>query len=298
MTSRWRWLRMHPASTRTRSGRCSIAGPARRTSRSMACALSPKTRASSPCSAYVVGAHALPPAHHHAVALQPDHVIVSPGGVAPQHNGAGKTTTINMLTGMLSPASGDAYVDGYSISDNVDAVRGLMGVCPQVRQTWAKNRGARDRGTWNRGAGETGTGVGLRGFPRPPNTRSPGAPASGQHDILWDDLTAREHVRMFCEIRCLPREDIPRIIQERLEDVQLWEVRVCMRARRRAVLREELTVQSMAFAKPGGRQPRGHVQRRHEAPPLGGPQLHRRPQDCLFGYAVLSVCLAKYTFPA
>ena len=141
MTSRWRWLRMHPASTRTRSGRCSIAGPARRTSRSMACALSPKTRASSPCSAYVVGAHALPPAHHHAVALQPDHVIVSPGGVAPQHNGAGKTTTINMLTGMLSPASGDAYVDGYSISDNVDAVRGLMGVCPQVRQTCTKKRG-------------------------------------------------------------------------------------------------------------------------------------------------------------
>jgi ABC-type multidrug transport system ATPase subunit len=46
-----------------------------------------------------------------------------------------------------------------------------------------------------------------------------------QHDILWDDLTAREHVTMFCELRCLPRADIPRIVQERLEDVQLWEVR-------------------------------------------------------------------------
>ena len=46
-----------------------------------------------------------------------------------------------------------------------------------------------------------------------------------QHDILWDDLTAREHIEIFCEIRCLPREDIPRIVKERLTDVQLWEVR-------------------------------------------------------------------------
>jgi len=51
-----------------------------------------------------------------------------------QHNGAGKTTTINMLTGMLSPESGDAFVDGWSAAKNMDEVRDLMGVCPQVRR--------------------------------------------------------------------------------------------------------------------------------------------------------------------
>jgi len=31
------------------------------------------------------------------------------------HNGAGKTTTIKMLTGMLSPSEGEAYVYGYKV---------------------------------------------------------------------------------------------------------------------------------------------------------------------------------------
>jgi ABC-2 type transport system ATP-binding protein len=46
-------------------------------------------------------------------------------------NGAGKTTTIRMLSTVLEPDSGDAMIGGYSIRHNADAVRHLIGVCPQ-----------------------------------------------------------------------------------------------------------------------------------------------------------------------
>lgn len=45
-------------------------------------------------------------------------------------NGAGKTTSINMLTGLFPPTSGNAWVGGYSIVDEIDKVHLVMGVCP------------------------------------------------------------------------------------------------------------------------------------------------------------------------
>jgi ABC-2 type transport system ATP-binding protein len=46
-------------------------------------------------------------------------------------NGAGKTTTIRMLSTVLEPDQGDATVGGHSIKHDADAVRALIGVCPQ-----------------------------------------------------------------------------------------------------------------------------------------------------------------------
>jgi len=46
-------------------------------------------------------------------------------------NGAGKTTTIRMLATVLEPDRGDVTIGGYSIRHNADAVRSLIGVCPQ-----------------------------------------------------------------------------------------------------------------------------------------------------------------------
>ncbi|MEM3383660.1 MAG: ATP-binding cassette domain-containing protein [Nitrososphaerales archaeon] len=46
-------------------------------------------------------------------------------------NGAGKTTTINMLTTVLKPTEGFAYVLGYDIVKQANNVRKVIGVVPQ-----------------------------------------------------------------------------------------------------------------------------------------------------------------------
>jgi ABC-2 type transport system ATP-binding protein len=46
-------------------------------------------------------------------------------------NGAGKTTTIRMLSTVLESDSGDVTIGGHSIKKNAEAVRSIIGVCPQ-----------------------------------------------------------------------------------------------------------------------------------------------------------------------
>ncbi|XP_051692146.2 phospholipid-transporting ATPase ABCA3 isoform X2 [Oryctolagus cuniculus] len=47
------------------------------------------------------------------------------------HNGAGKTTTLSMLTGLFPPTSGQAYISGYEISQDMPQIRKSLGLCPQ-----------------------------------------------------------------------------------------------------------------------------------------------------------------------
>jgi ABC-2 type transport system ATP-binding protein len=46
-------------------------------------------------------------------------------------NGAGKTTTISMLSCLLAPSQGDAWIDGHSVRKDADAVKRVIGVVPQ-----------------------------------------------------------------------------------------------------------------------------------------------------------------------
>lgn len=47
-------------------------------------------------------------------------------------NGAGKTTTIRVLATLLKPTAGDAFIDGVSVSEDPQRVRGLIGYMPDV----------------------------------------------------------------------------------------------------------------------------------------------------------------------
>jgi ABC-2 type transport system ATP-binding protein len=46
-------------------------------------------------------------------------------------NGAGKTTTIRMLSTVLEPDRGDIIIGGHSMKSEAEAIRSIIGVCPQ-----------------------------------------------------------------------------------------------------------------------------------------------------------------------
>ncbi|KAF6122828.1 hypothetical protein HJG60_000031 [Phyllostomus discolor] len=47
-------------------------------------------------------------------------------------NGAGKTTTFQILTGEEIATSGHVFIDGFSITDNIQKVKSRVGYCPQT----------------------------------------------------------------------------------------------------------------------------------------------------------------------
>lgn len=48
---------------------------------------------------------------------------------------------------------------------------------------------------------------------------------SPQHDILFDDLTACEHIELFAGLKGVPKEHWPKLVESRLKAVRLWNVR-------------------------------------------------------------------------
>jgi ABC-2 type transport system ATP-binding protein len=52
-------------------------------------------------------------------------------------NGAGKTTTIRILSTIVSPDKGDVRINGFSLKNQPEKIRGLIGICPQELALYA-----------------------------------------------------------------------------------------------------------------------------------------------------------------
>ncbi len=56
-------------------------------------------------------------------------------------NGAGKTTTINILTGLLSPASGQAFINGYDVVKQKKKIKEIIGVVFEYQNLYPRLTG-------------------------------------------------------------------------------------------------------------------------------------------------------------
>ena len=91
------------------------------------------------------------------------------------HNGAGKSTLLSILSGILAPSAGSAYLCGEDIAQGMEVIRQKMGVCPQ-------------------------------------------------HSILWDELTAEEHVYLFMRLKGYGKREAVEMGRDMLRGVELEDV--------------------------------------------------------------------------
>ena len=53
-------------------------------------------------------------------------------------NGAGKTTTVRMLCALIAPTGGDAWVNGYHVGQENEAIRASVGILTETPGLYAK----------------------------------------------------------------------------------------------------------------------------------------------------------------
>jgi ABC-2 type transport system ATP-binding protein len=77
-------------------------------------------------------------------------------------NGAGKTTTISVLSTLYAPTSGDATIDGHSVSREPMAVRNVIGLVPQELALYDDLSARENLMFWGRMYGLSGRALRLR----------------------------------------------------------------------------------------------------------------------------------------
>lgn len=117
------------------------------------------------------------------------------------HNGAGKSTTVSMLTGLLEPTAGTCVP--------------VWAFCLQVIQLrltcatfWFRSisvYGKQVPADLDAIRNEVGLGV------------------CPQHDVLYPDLTVKEHLEFFAGIKGVPRKDIAKAVKDSIDTIGLTE---------------------------------------------------------------------------
>jgi ABC-2 type transport system ATP-binding protein len=77
-------------------------------------------------------------------------------------NGAGKSTTISMLSCLLKPTSGEAYVMGHAIQDDPQAVKASLGVVPQEIALYPDLTARENLNFWGKMYGQRGKALAQR----------------------------------------------------------------------------------------------------------------------------------------
>ncbi len=63
-------------------------------------------------------------------------------------DGAGKTTTMRMLAGIMTPTSGDAWIEGISVAQDPEAIKDHIAYMPQPRQRARPPGSPQNRRDW------------------------------------------------------------------------------------------------------------------------------------------------------
>jgi ABC-type multidrug transport system ATPase subunit len=71
-----------------------------------------------------------------------------------------------------------------------------------------------------------------------------------QFDILWEELTAEEHMRMFCKIKGVPEDKIDQVIDEKLTAVKLLDVKKARSKTFSGGMKRRLTVAISCIGEP------------------------------------------------
>ena len=76
-------------------------------------------------------------------AVEPTNLNIQPGKIIGfiGHNGAGKSTTLKMIMGILTPTTGDVFVNGYSITNDDIKAKSELGYVPDSPDVFLKLTG-------------------------------------------------------------------------------------------------------------------------------------------------------------